>query len=95
MVLLILLEKKWKVISFFIYECNYYLAYRLYTVLPRLVKFIEQLTNWYVRLNRKRLKGIEGEHDCRTSLATLFEVLYTICRAMVYKLLFQIIYIFL
>lgn len=31
-------------------------AYRLYTVMPRLVKFVDQLTNWYVRMNRKRLK---------------------------------------
>jgi len=40
-------------------------AYRLYTVVPRLVQFIEQLTNWFVRLNRKRLKGASGEHDCK------------------------------
>ena len=33
-----------------------FLAYRLYTVVPRLVKFIDNLTNWYVRSNRKRLK---------------------------------------
>jgi isoleucyl-tRNA synthetase len=31
-------------------------AYRLYTVVPRLVSFIDQLTNIYVRYNRKRLK---------------------------------------
>lgn len=31
-------------------------AYRLYTVVPMLIKFIDQLTNWYVRLNRRRLK---------------------------------------
>lgn len=31
-------------------------AYRLYTVVPSLVKFIEDLTNVYVRYNRKRLK---------------------------------------
>lgn len=31
-------------------------AYRLYTVLPRLLKFIDNLTNWYIRFNRKRLK---------------------------------------
>jgi isoleucyl-tRNA synthetase len=28
---------------------------------PRLVQFIEDLTNWYVRLNRKRLSGKEGD----------------------------------
>ena len=31
-------------------------AYRLYSVIPRLVKFVDQLTNWYVRLNRRRIK---------------------------------------
>ena len=31
-------------------------AYRLYTVVPRLVKFVDMLTNWYVRTNRRRLK---------------------------------------
>ena len=31
-------------------------VYRLYTVVPRLVRFIDQLTNWYVRFNRKRIK---------------------------------------
>ncbi len=32
-------------------------AYRLYTVVPDLVRFIENLTNIYVRYNRTRLKG--------------------------------------
>jgi hypothetical protein len=27
--------------------------YRLYTVVPRLVKFVEQLTNWYVAANAR------------------------------------------
>ncbi|PRD17793.1 UNVERIFIED_CONTAM: Isoleucine--tRNA ligase [Trichonephila clavipes] len=31
-------------------------AYRLYTVVPKLVKFVDHLTNWYVRMNRRRLK---------------------------------------
>uniref|UniRef100_A0A674P7I0 Isoleucine--tRNA ligase, cytoplasmic n=1 Tax=Takifugu rubripes TaxID=31033 RepID=A0A674P7I0_TAKRU len=35
-------------------------AYRLYTVVPRLVRFVDMLTNWYVRTNRRRLKvGME------------------------------------
>ncbi len=56
-------------------------AYRLYTVLPRLMKFIDNLTNWYVRMNRKRLKG-EGNSskDCRAALDTLFSVLFTMVR---------------
>ncbi|KKA20158.1 Isoleucine--tRNA ligase [Rasamsonia emersonii CBS 393.64] len=35
-------------------------AYRLYTVVPRLLRLIDNLTNWYIRFNRKRLKGIAG-----------------------------------
>ena len=31
--------------------------YRLYAVLPLLLKFLDNLTNWYVKLNRKRIKG--------------------------------------
>lgn len=31
--------------------------YRLYTVVPKLLHFLENLTNWYVRLNRLRFKG--------------------------------------
>jgi hypothetical protein len=31
-------------------------AYRLYTVVPYLVKFVDSLTNIYVRYNRRRLK---------------------------------------
>jgi isoleucyl-tRNA synthetase len=57
-------------------------GYRLYTVVPKLVDFIQQLTNWYVRMNRKRLKGGEGDKDWYESLATLFRVLYTLVRTM-------------
>ncbi len=31
--------------------------YKLYNVVPQLITFLENLTNWYVRLNRLRLKG--------------------------------------
>lgn len=31
--------------------------YKLYAVVPKLVKFLDNLTNWYVRLNRNRIKG--------------------------------------
>ncbi|RHZ86220.1 hypothetical protein Glove_53g30 [Diversispora epigaea] len=57
-------------------------AYRLYTVVPRLLSLIEQLTNWYVRFNRKRLKGENGSESAIYALNTLFEVLFTLCRAM-------------
>lgn len=57
-------------------------AYRLYTVVPRLVKFIDNLTNWYVRMNRKRLKGEGGVQDCYHALHTLYHVLYSMVRVM-------------
>ncbi|XP_076628378.1 isoleucyl-tRNA synthetase isoform X2 [Colletes latitarsis] len=52
-------------------------SYKLYTVVPHLVKYIDNLTNWYVRMNRKRIKGDGGVTDCRQALNTLFSVLYT------------------
>lgn len=57
-------------------------AYRLYTVVPRLTKFIDQLTNWYVRLNRRRIKGENGPEQCIASLDTLFDVLDAMVKMM-------------
>ena len=57
-------------------------AYRLYTVVPRLLQFIEALTNWYVRMNRSRLKGKYGPEDSHLALSTLFQVLYGLCKLM-------------
>ncbi|KAK3043535.1 hypothetical protein RJ639_002114 [Escallonia herrerae] len=57
-------------------------AYRLYTVVPYLLKFLDNLTNIYVRFNRKRLKGRTGAEDCRTALSTLYHVLLISCKAM-------------
>ncbi len=48
--------------------------YHLYTVVPKLVDFLEQLTNWYVRLNRPRIKGEMGGDEWIMSLNVLFEV---------------------
>ena len=55
-------------------------AYRLYTVVPDLVRFIESLTNIYVRYNRARLKGRLGAADCSFALASLFDVLLTVSK---------------
>ncbi len=52
-------------------------AYRLYTVVPRLVEFIDELTKWYVRLNRPRIKGEQGDQDALLGLNVLYEVLST------------------
>ena len=57
-------------------------AYRLYTVVPRLVRFIDDLTNVYVRLNRRRLKGRGGAADASRALSVLFRVLLSVCSVM-------------
>lgn len=57
-------------------------AYRLYTVVPKLLQLIENTTNWYIRFNRRRLKGEFGTEDTQHALNTLFEVLYTLTRGL-------------
>jgi isoleucyl-tRNA synthetase len=52
-------------------------GYRLYTVVPRLVSFIDDLTNWYVRRSRSRFWKSEDDSDKTNAFATLFEVLAT------------------
>lgn len=56
--------------------------YQLYTVVPKLLNFIDQMTNWYIRFNRRRLKGENGVEDCVKALNALFEALFTFARAM-------------
>lgn len=50
-------------------------AYRLYTVVPRLTKLLEDTTNWYVRLNRDRMRGLNGNEEALTALCTLYDLL--------------------
>lgn len=50
-------------------------SYKLYNVVPPLLNFLEQLTNWYVRLNRTRMKGDDGIDEQKRSLNILFDVL--------------------
>ncbi|KLO16958.1 isoleucine-tRNA ligase [Schizopora paradoxa] len=57
-------------------------AYRLYTVVTRLLDLVDELTNWYIRFNRRRLKGEDGREDTVQALNTLFETLFTLCRTM-------------
>jgi len=49
--------------------------YKLYNVVPSLIIFLESLTNWYVRLNRTRLKGEADDLSWKVSLNVLFDVL--------------------
>jgi isoleucyl-tRNA synthetase len=51
-------------------------------VVPRLLGLIDNTTNWYIRFNRKRLKGEFGVEDTKHALNTLFEVLLTLTRGL-------------
>eukprot|EP01062_Namystynia_karyoxenos_P076583 TRINITY_DN752_c0_g1_i2.p1 TRINITY_DN752_c0_g1~~TRINITY_DN752_c0_g1_i2.p1 ORF type:complete len:1234 (+),score=563.16 TRINITY_DN752_c0_g1_i2:123-3704(+) len=60
-------------------------AYRLSTVLQSdrgVMRWVDNLTNWYVRMNRSRLKGSGGLQDWQQALATLFRVLEVTARVM-------------
>ncbi|MEZ5551831.1 MAG: isoleucine--tRNA ligase [Pseudomonadales bacterium] len=50
-------------------------AYRLYNVVPKLFEFIEELTNWYIRLNRTRYWGAEITADKIAAFSTLYQAL--------------------
>jgi hypothetical protein len=56
-------------------------AYHLNRVVPNLLRFIDSLTNVYVRLNRGRLKGRSSPEDSGMALATLFDSLVKVCHA--------------
>lgn len=52
--------------------------------MPRLLHLIDDLTNWYIRFNRSRLKGAggSGSEDTLCALNTLFEVLFILVRGL-------------
>ncbi|VDD89833.1 unnamed protein product [Enterobius vermicularis] len=56
--------------------------YCLYAVVGPLTKFFDTLTNCYIRLNRRRMKGGDGEEDSLKSLTTLGSVLLLTVRLM-------------
>ena len=53
------------------------LNYNVVRPIKSLVDFVEDLTNWYIKLNRDRLKGLEGKHEQLMSLSTLYNVIIT------------------
>lgn len=50
--------------------------------MPRLLQLIDNTTNWYIRFNRRRLKGENGINDTLHALNALFEVIFTLCRGL-------------
>lgn len=51
-------------------------GYRLYNVVPALFDFIEELTNWYLRLNRSRCWGEDISADKIAAYSTLYSTLH-------------------
>lgn len=56
--------------------------YKLYNVVPALFNFIEDLTNWYIRLNRSRFWGDGLTDDKKQAYTTLFLTLKEVTEAM-------------
>lgn len=55
-------------------------GYRLYAVIPPILGFIDDLTNWYIRRSRRRFwsqRGVGDDADKMAAFATLYEVLVT------------------
>jgi len=50
-------------------------GYRLYNVVPALVDFLDELTNWYIRFNRRRFWSEGADADKFYAYRTLYEVL--------------------
>ncbi len=57
-------------------------AYRLYTVVPELLNFIESLTNTYIRFNRAHFWRDGMPEDKRFAYETLYHVLMTLSKVM-------------
>ncbi len=56
--------------------------YRLYNVVPELFNFIEDLTNWYIRLNRRRFWEEGMSSDKSAAYSTLYTTLENLSRLM-------------
>ena len=46
--------------------------YRLYTVLDKQLKYLDNLGNWYIKLNKTRFRGEKSVEDARLSLNVFF-----------------------
>jgi isoleucyl-tRNA synthetase len=57
-------------------------GYRLYNVVPALLDFLDELTNWYVRLNRRRFWSETDNDDKRFAYRALYDVLMGFAKLM-------------
>jgi len=49
--------------------------YKLDIVISKLLNFIEDITNWYIKLNRDRIRGLDTIEEREMSLSVLYRVL--------------------
>jgi len=60
---------------------HYINLYTVHKVTSEILLFIEDLINWYIKLNRNRLNGrISNSEDRNCALSTLYKVLITMCK---------------
>ena len=50
-------------------------VYHLYEVVPQVIAFIDDLTNWYIRLNRRRFWEEEKTADKEAAYSTLYHTI--------------------
>ncbi|KAG5490717.1 hypothetical protein JKF63_00839 [Porcisia hertigi] len=54
--------------------------YHLYNVVPGILHFVENLSNWYVRMNRRRMKNATDSGDRSQALSTMLYLLFSVSR---------------
>ncbi|PWU97758.1 putative valyl-tRNA synthetase [Trypanosoma cruzi] len=54
--------------------------YHLYNVIPGVFRFVVDLSNWYVRMNRRRMKNAVDQEDRSQALSTMLTVLFSVSR---------------
>jgi isoleucyl-tRNA synthetase len=59
---------------------NFMDTYQLGRAIDLLLEFVDNLTNWYIKFNRDRLKGLCGIEEWKLSSTILYNVLMTYCR---------------
>ena len=60
----------------------YYDSYQIFKFMDEVIKFIDHLSNWYVRRNRRRFWKSENDNDKKAAYATLYETLIRFIRIM-------------
>lgn len=54
--------------------------YHLYNVVPGIIRFVVDLSNWYVRMNRRRMKNAVDIADRSFALSTMLATLFSVSR---------------